>query len=124
MHDREAISDRQAITTGVPQGSHLGSILFLIFINDLKTSAQIEIYADDKLMHFEISQPSFVADIASLQQAITEASAWAVSWKGCFGYTKTVLLTIRKISVEASDLSWLERERLQIMLKNRNILVC
>ena len=51
-------------------------------MNGLKTSAQTEIYADDTLFHIEISQPSIVTDSAPLQQAITEASAWAASWKG------------------------------------------
>ena len=51
-------------------------------MNGLKTSAQTEIYAEETLLHVEISQPSSVTYIACLKQAITEASAWAASWKG------------------------------------------
>ena len=44
------------ISTGVPQGSHLGPVLFLAFINDLPDAccSPIEVYADDTLLHLII----------------------------------------------------------------------
>ena len=49
------LSDKEAIKCGVPQGSILGPLLFLIFINDLSTVAEFattRMYADDSNMTY------------------------------------------------------------------------
>jgi hypothetical protein len=50
-------SSPKSITSGVPQGSVLSPILFLLFINDLLncTTSPIHSYADDTTLHFSTS---------------------------------------------------------------------
>ena len=85
------------ISAGVPQGSHLGPVLFLAFINDLPDAccSPTEIYADDTLLHLIIPKNDHTA-LATLQASVTNAACWANSWRGRFSPSKTVMLPIGK----------------------------
>ena len=58
-------SDYCPITSGVPQGSFLGPLLFVLFTNDLSkilTQCQILMYADDTVMYFSATDSQVIAD--------------------------------------------------------------
>ena len=69
------------VNAGVPQGSILGPLLFLIYINDLPNGLQ----SNTKLFADNTSLFSTVQDItsstASLNKNLTKISEWAVQWK-------------------------------------------
>ena len=69
------------IKSGVPQGSILGPLLFLVFINDifsvqLSEGSSLLIYADDILLFKFLSSPS---DLAVFQHDVDLISAWISS---------------------------------------------
>jgi len=63
------------VTSGAPQGSVLGPVLFLLFINDIGTniSSTLRLYADDALVH---AQMGFQNNTA-FQQDLLNLPKWA-----------------------------------------------
>ena len=72
-----ATSSWAPITYGVPQGILLGTILFVIFINDLPDILPDQklaaLYADDTKLYKSITS---IGDCENLQQALTELDQW------------------------------------------------
>lgn len=65
----------QAIPSGVPQGSHLGPLFFLVFINDLGSTiaSKYKLYADDLKIYREINTTN---DIDALQRDLDSVDIW------------------------------------------------
>ena len=99
-------SSPHQITAGVPQGSHLGPILFLVFINDLpdylatRSNITADLYADDELLSSFFRKVSPTNGINERQVAVSEASSWAQSWHRRFAPPKTVLMPIGSAAKE------------------------
>ena len=89
VHFNNITSELLPVLSGVPQGSVLGPILFLVFINDLPDSilsSQVTLFADDtkcfKSVHSSL-------DSYSLQQDIHRLSLWSRQWTLNFNEQKS-----------------------------------
>ena len=86
-------SDLTPVTSGVPQGSVLGPLLFLLFINDLPHSIDsvVRLYADDVLIYRSIKDPS---DHQALQNDLNKLAHWSTIWQMPFNLTKCEYLIV------------------------------
>jgi hypothetical protein len=85
----------KTVTSGIPQGSVLGPLLFVIYINDLPENVHTHVYmfADDTKLFSEISS---AADVDNLQQDLTALHTWSERWLLRFHPDKCKVLTIGK----------------------------
>ena len=118
----DAVSNAKPVTSGVPQGSVLGPILFLLFINDLpdKILSMIKIFADDVKI---IVNPF---NLERTKMDLEELQTWESLWVLNFNVEKCKVLHIGKsnpvnpYTFLNSDLSTCETEKdLGILFNNR-----
>jgi len=83
------------VISGVPQGTILGPLLFLLYINDLpaQLDTTMKLFADDAKVYNSISS---TADCAHLQRNIDSMIAWTNEWLLKFNKDKCIVLRIRK----------------------------
>ena len=69
------------ILSGVPQGSVLGPILFLIYINDLPDGIKsiCKIFADDRSLFSKVNDKNY--STVELNNDLKIISNWAIQWK-------------------------------------------
>ena len=77
-------SDWAPIQSGVPQGSVLGPLLFLLFINDLEAGiiSQIKFFADDTSLYSVVKDPETSA--RELNHDLELINNWAQQWRMSF----------------------------------------
>jgi len=89
-------SDWVQIESGVPQGSVLGPLLFLVFINDLvdDLTCKVYIFADDTSLIEIVESPEQTT--ISLNENLLVVHEWGVKWKVDFNPSKTDELIVSK----------------------------
>ena len=98
VHINGCHSSPRTVSAGVPQGSILGPILFLLFINDLPSAAQhstVDIYADDTTLSLSSDVTNGLTAMSSaLQQDLDDVSRWSAANKMVTNSAKTKCLLV------------------------------
>ena len=74
-------ADYSTIESGVPQGSVLGPLLFLIYINDLEKNMKSNVifFADDTMLFSIVNDPLISAN--EMNHDLNIISQWTYRWK-------------------------------------------
>ena len=80
-------SEWRDVTSGIPQGSVLGPVLFLVFINDFPDVIEVllKLFADDAKLYSVISS---LNDVQPLQRSVNNAGTWSIDWEMLFNIKK------------------------------------
>ena len=89
------------VTLGVPQGTVLGPLMFLLYINDmgLQITSELGLFAEDSVLY------GFVNNISSaevLQGDLNKLVVWSEKWQMAFNASKCFLLRVTR-----SEIMWL-----------------
>ena len=84
------------VLSGIPQGTVLGPVLFVIYINDLLDDLSSEglMFADDTKIYRQITSRE---DALTLQSDIDKLEEWSKIWKLHFNHKKCHVLTMGKL---------------------------
>ena len=88
-----ALSDEAPVLSGVPQGTVVSPMLFLIFINDIASNitSSIRLFADDCLLFREIKCQ---ADHETLQRDLNHLVTWSQTWGMKFNIKKCNVMSV------------------------------
>ena len=88
-------SSETDVISGVPQGTVLGPILFLVMINDLPDSvrSKVRLFADDCVLYNIIKS---IEDCLSIQQDLKSLEKWAEDRGMRFNAKKCYIMSLRK----------------------------
>lgn len=90
-------STRTPVKSGVPQGTVLGPLCFLVYINDmgsdLSTTTSLKLFADDSLLFMSVENQQ---DALTLQDDLDKLVSWANTWQMKFHPSKCYVLSIHR----------------------------
>ena len=89
-------SEKSNVKSGVPQGTVLGPLCFLLYINDMENniSSNLKLFPDDTLLYGLVHNAS---DALHLQRDLDSLVTWAQEWQMNFHPSKCYVLPIYRI---------------------------
>ena len=97
-----SISSVCVVSSGVPQGSCLGPLLFNRYINDVTDSlhdVSAKLFVDDLKLYTEINASSFESNF---QANLNHIFTWASSWQLQISHSKCNIMKIGRTSSQSS----------------------
>ena len=87
------------VLSGIPQGSVLGPVLFVIYINDMPDSIEnlIQMFTDDTKLYAQVNNDE---DSKSLQEDVNRLEEWANKWQIRFNATKCKVMHLGKENLQ------------------------
>ena len=86
-------SSSSPVLSGVPQGTVLGPLLFLVYINDISEciTSEIRLFADDLIVYKKINSSE---DCLILQEDIRSLCRWEEKWQMKFNTSKCFIMHV------------------------------
>ena len=93
-------SEWKTVTSGVPQGSVLGPLLFIVYINDIDIgiNGKISKFADDT----KLANIASLSGCQKMQNDLDKLVAWADKWQMEFNYSKCKVMHVGHKNIEFS----------------------
>lgn len=93
MEYNDYVSDTVLVLSGVPQGSVLAPLLFLLYINDITNHVDVNIrlFADDCVLYHTIKTQD---DQIKLNNSLYKVAQWCSDWQMVLNAEKTVYMSI------------------------------
>ena len=91
------------VVSGVPQGSVLGPILFIIYVNDIfqlwsSRTVSIKLFADDTKLYTVLQDDSVSLSSTDLQSCLDAITDWSAIWQLKLSPTKCTVMRIKSQS--------------------------
>lgn len=97
-------SDFLTIKCGVPQGSVLGPLLFLLYINDITASSKtlnFHLFADDTSIFYSHKNPKILQ--ATMNTELTKVTNWLIANKLSLNVTKSNLILFQTSNRQSNE---------------------
>lgn len=90
-------SEKVKVRSGVPQGTVLGPLMFLLYINDIGDglSCNIKLFADDCIL-FRTIDTTCITDATSLQADLDTVTRWSEQWQMIFNPDKCYVMSMHR----------------------------
>src|SRR5215469_17365490 len=89
------LSKPASMGSGVPQGSVLGPLLFLIYVNDLPdclpSTVNSKLFADDAKLYIRVRAG---VDVDNFQSALDSIATWSLTWQLPIATSKCLTLVL------------------------------